>query len=77
MAFIEESRNENGEIEGIFREPTENVYRRYTVFCSQNGLQPVSKIGFCRQVVKELGIKIVPMRINKKLVCVFTEPFNV
>lgn len=74
LAFIEESRNENGEIEGIFREPTEAVYRRYTVFCSQCGVQPVSKIGFCRQIKRTLGIDIKVVRFGKRVVKVFTEP---
>lgn len=73
LAFIEECKNDTGEIEGIYREPTEAVYLRYSVFCSRGGLQPVSKTSFVRQIKRTLGIEVKPQRINKKLMRVFTE----
>lgn len=73
LAFIEECKNDAGEIEGIYREPTEAVYLRYSVFCSRGGLQPLSKIVFCRQLTKELGVSIRGKRINKKFVKIFTD----
>lgn len=74
LAFIEECKNDAGEIEGIYREPTETVYLRYSVFCSRGGLRPLSKNVFVKQVNKELGITVKNMRINEKVFRVFTEP---
>ena len=74
LAFIEENRNDNGEVEGIYCEPTEGVYRRYSVFCSKSGLQPLNKTNFVKQLNKALGIEVKVKRVGSKIFKVFTEP---
>ena len=41
----------------ILNVPTEDVYRRYTVFCNENGFTPVGHTVFSRQVNNVLGTK--------------------
>lgn len=54
------------EIDDIENEPTNEVYRRYTTYCSENGLQPISQIAFSRQVVSKFDFEIVDKFINGK-----------
>lgn len=39
----------------VINQPTADVYRRYQVFCSENGFQAVNNISFSKQVNRELG----------------------
>ncbi len=59
MAFIEECKNDSGEIEEIYNEPTADVYRRYGVFCAENGFKTMSNIEFSKQIYGVLGTTIV------------------
>lgn len=70
---LEEFEENNNPMVGFFKEiekdeienePTNEVYRRYTVYCAENGLQPTSQIGFSRQVVSNLNFEIVDKRID-------------
>lgn len=66
IAFI----NEFGE-DAIINQPTQDVYLRYTVFCSQNQLQALSKIAFSKQINKRVGTVVISKRINKEIVRLF------
>ena len=68
IAFI----NEVGE-DGIKNQPTQEVYLRYTVFCSQNQLQALSKIVFSKQINKLLNITSVNKRVNGSVIRVFSD----
>lgn len=50
--------------EEIENEPTNEVYRRYTVYCAENGLQPVSQIGFSKQLTANFDFEIIDKKIN-------------
>lgn len=50
----------------IKNEPTADVYKRYQLFCADNSMQPMSHIGFSRQIVKRLGYQVIQRKINGK-----------
>ena len=50
----------------ILGEPTSDVYRKYSVFCDENGFKPVGKTVFSRQVCKVIGACTEPVKINGK-----------
>lgn len=66
IAFI----NDVGE-DAIVNQPTTDVYLRYTVFCSQNQLQALSKIAFSKQINKRLDTTVFTKRINGQIVRLF------
>lgn len=68
-AFIEESG-----VETIENQPTNEVYRRYQVFCADNCMQPMSNIVFSKQVNKRLGFEVVYSRLNNKTRRIFRRP---
>ena len=68
VAFI----NEVGE-DAIINQPTHEVYLRYTVFCHQAQLTPLSKIAFSKQINKRLNTISASKRINGDVVRLFTE----
>lgn len=74
LAFIEECRNDNGEIEGIFNEPTDIVFERYGVFCIKNNFRPMSKPTFSKRINQALGTIAKPARLNGKLKKCFIQP---
>lgn len=57
----------------IVNEPTNDVYRRYTVFCAENGFQSLSNSEFSKQVKKYYGYNIVRKRINNEPRRIFVE----
>ncbi|AZK44791.1 phage/plasmid primase, P4 family [Paenibacillus lentus] len=70
---LEEFEENNNPILGFFKEigkeeienePTNEVYKRYTVYCAENGLQPISQIGFSKQVVANFGFMVVDKKID-------------
>lgn len=72
---LEEYEETNNPILGFFKEidreeienePTNQVYKRYTVYCAENGLQPMSQIGFSKQVTANFGFEIIDKKINGK-----------
>lgn len=72
---LEEYEESNNPILGFFKEidreeienePTNEVYKRYTVYCAENGLQPVSQIGFSKQLTANFDFEIVDKKINGK-----------
>lgn len=72
LAFIEESGKAS-----IINEPTADVYKRYQVFCADNGFQPGSNLTFSKAVNKALGTKIITGHIgtgkNRKSFKMFSE----
>ena len=50
----------------IINEPTGDVYRKYTVFCQENGLSAIGKTVFSRQLCSILGIESVQRKVNGK-----------
>lgn len=68
IAFI----NEVG-IEEIVNQPTHDVYLRYTVFCSHNQLQSLSKVAFSKQINKRLNLITSSQRLDGKVIRIFVE----
>ena len=59
LAFIAECDVETD----IINEPTKDVYRRYEVFCAENGLIPGSKITFSKRINAALGTRTKDKRL--------------
>ena len=55
----------------IYNEPTAEVYKRYQVFCADNGFQPGSNITFSKNVNRALGTKTRDIKRNKKKITIF------
>lgn len=60
LAFIEDTGKEN-----IINEPTADVYKRYQLFCADNGFQPGSNLTFSKSINRALGVKTVDSHIGK------------
>lgn len=63
---------ENG-AETIVNQPTSDVYRRYQIFCSENGMQPMSNTVFSKQLNKRLRTDVKVVKINGKVCRVFVK----
>lgn len=72
---LEDYEEENNPIIGFFREteldeienePTNVVYKRYSVYCSENNYHPVSKIAFSKEVKKYFGFEIIDKKVDGK-----------
>ena len=61
LAFIEDQ----GE-EMIINEPTNEVYKRYQLFCTDNGFQPGSNITFSKNINRALGTVVIQKKIKGK-----------
>ena len=59
--------------EEIINESVPDVYRMYTVFCSENNFSPFSKIEFGRNISSYYGLVNKGKRINGKLIRVWME----
>ena len=79
---LEEYEEENNPILGFLRSSEEDtivnnavgdVYRRYTVYCSENNMQPMSNRVFSRTVNKYLQTEVIFKKVNKKSVRVFVK----
>ena len=68
IAFI----NEVGK-DAIINQPTNDVYLRYSTFCSQSQLQALSKIAFSKSINKKLGTNTVSRRVNGAVIRIFAE----
>lgn len=51
-------------VDAIENEPTNEVYKRYQVFCAENNMQPMSNIIFSKQINKRLKFEVVHTKIN-------------
>lgn len=74
LAFIDECRNDAGEVEGIYNEPTKEVFKRYEVFCAENGFRPMSNLTFSKRINQALGTVVKSVRFGKEIKKVFAEP---
>lgn len=72
LAFIDEVGKES-----IINEPTADVYKRYQVFCADNGFQPGSNLTFSKSINRTLGTKIITGHIGtgkkRKSIKMFSE----
>ena len=68
IAFV----NEIGE-DNIINQSTHDVYLRYTVFCSQNQLQSLSKVAFSKQINKKLNLTTSSQRLNGNVLRIFVK----
>lgn len=66
VGFLKE--NEAGT---ILNQPTAEVYRRYQIFCADNGMQPMSNTVFSKQLNKRTGFRSVQRKVNGKNLKVF------
>jgi len=66
LAFIEDG----GKIEN---EATKDVYLKYSAWCHQNGLRPLSQIQFSREVCRKLGMETKVIRVDGKLNRIFIQ----
>lgn len=71
LSFIEDIGKEN-----VINEPTADIYKRYQVFCADNGFQPGSNLTFSKNVNRVLGTKSSSVRINGKVHKCFVEDCN-
>jgi len=58
-------------VEMIENQPTNEVYKRYQVFCADNSLTPMSNIVFSKQLNKRLGMKVYVTTLDGKSKRVF------
>ena len=77
---LDDYEESNNPILGFFREtdkdeienePTNEVYRRYTTYCSENSLQALSSGEFSKQVKKHYRLTIIDKRVNGKKCRIF------
>lgn len=61
-------------VDAIENEPTNEVYKRYQVFCAENSMQPMSNIVFSKQINKRLGLEIVHVKLNGQTRRIFRKP---
>jgi putative DNA primase/helicase len=54
------------ELDEIENEPTNEVYKRYTVFCAENSMNPMGNVVFTKQLCKRLNLKVVDKRVDGK-----------
>ncbi len=77
---LEEYEEENNPIISFIKEqgmgmienqPTNEVYKRYQVFCADNSMQPLSNIMFSKQLNKRLNLRVNVVRLDGKTRRVF------
>lgn len=64
LAFIADQEAQELKIEN---EPTNEVYKRYQVFCADNSMTPMSNIVFSKQINRELGLTVSVVRLDGKI----------
>lgn len=57
----------------IENEPTNEVYKRYQVFCADNSMTPMSNVVFSKQINKRLNLDVITKRIDGKVRRVFVK----
>ena len=55
----------------IINEPTDDVFRRYQVFCNDNGFKASSKITFSKSINSHLGTKTKQTKVNGKNIKIY------
>ena len=68
LAFFEST-----EADEIENESTADVYRRYTVFCSENNFNPLAATAFIKKTTAHYGFKTTQKSIKGKRVRIFVE----
>lgn len=58
-------------VDTIENEPTNEVYKRYQLFCADNSMTPMSNIVFSKQINKRLNLDVTTKRIDGKVKRVF------
>ena len=53
-------------IELIENQPTNEVYKRYQVFCADNAMTPMSNVSFSKQINRELGLYVNVVKLDGK-----------
>ena len=61
-------------VDAIENESTNEVYKRYQVFCAENSMQPMSNIVFSKQINKRLGFTVVQKKLNGVNRKIFRKP---
>ena len=67
IGFINEYEND------IANQTTNDVYKNYTEYCLSNGMNPMSKIEFSKQVKKRLNLEITDRKISGKKYRIFVK----
>lgn len=57
----------------IINQSTKDIYMQYSMFCTENNMQPMSNIEFSKQVKKKFDLEIMDKRINGKKRRIFRE----
>ena len=60
-------------VEMIENEPTNDVYKRYQLFCADNIMTPMSNVVFSKQINKRLNLDVVTKRVDGKVRRVFVK----
>ena len=57
----------------IFNQPSKDVYLRYKIYCNENGFTAMSAGEFSKLVRKEYNLDVKGIKVNGRLVRIFTE----
>lgn len=60
-------------VDMIENQPTNDVYKRYQVFCADNSMQPMSNIVFSKQLNKRLNLEVNVVKLNGKTRRIFVK----
>ncbi len=55
----------------IINQPTAEVYRRYKMYCLENGFSEMTKIGFSRGICREMKLETKQIRVENKKIIIF------
>ena len=70
LAFVNDQEDVE---ESIINEVNSDVYQAYTMFCHQNGFNPVGTVVFSRNICKMLDLDVKTSRINGKVKRVYVK----
>lgn len=59
--------------DAIENEPSNEVYKRYQVFCADNSMTPMSNIIFSKQINKRLGLEVITKKVNNQVRRIFVK----
>lgn len=62
-------------VDMIENQPTNEVYKRYQVFCAENSMTPMSNIVFSKQINKRLGLEVAVSKLNNQTRRIFRKIF--
>ena len=64
---------EEYEREYFLTNSTDDIYKNYTLFCSENNFQPLSKMSFSKKVCLQFKLKSKPKKLNGKVFRIYVE----